>query len=50
MMRVLTIGGARFMGRFAVETFLERGDDVTLLTRGETSIPFDGDKVGHVEG
>ncbi|WP_425607722.1 NAD-dependent epimerase/dehydratase family protein [Natrononativus amylolyticus] len=50
MTRVLTIGGARFMGRFTVEEFRDRGDDVTLFTRGNTPIPFDEDDVGHVEG
>lgn len=50
MARVLTIGGARFMGRFTVRAFLERGDDVTLFTRGNTPIPFDDSAVDHVQG
>lgn len=50
MATVLTIGGARFMGRYAVRAFLDRGDDVTLFTRGKTPIPFDSDDVDHVQG
>jgi len=49
MATVLTIGGARFMGRFTVREFLDRGDDLTLFTRGNTPIPF-GDEVDHVQG
>ena len=50
MATVLTIGGARFIGRFTVREFLERGDDVTLFTRGKTPIPFDDSAVDHVRG
>ncbi|WP_121744864.1 NAD-dependent epimerase/dehydratase family protein [Natronorubrum halophilum] len=50
MATVLTIGGARFMGRFTVREFLERGDDVTLFTRGNSEIPFAESDVDHVEG
>lgn len=50
MATVLTIGGARFMGRYTVLEFLDRADDVTLFTRGKTPIPFDDDAVDHVEG
>lgn len=49
MVSVLTIGGARFMGRFTVEGLLSDGHDVTLFTRGRTPIPFD-DAVDHVAG
>lgn len=50
MATVLTIGGVRFIGRFTVREFLERGDDVTLFTRGNTPIPFDDSAVSHVRG
>lgn len=50
MATVLTIGGARFIGRFTVKEFLERGDDVTLFTRGNTPIPFDESSISHVQG
>lgn len=39
-MRVLVIGGSRFMGRRLVWRLLARGDDVTLLNRGLTPDPF----------
>ena len=50
MSRVMTIGGARFMGRYTVEAFLDRGDDVTLFTRGRTDIPFDPAAITHFQG
>lgn len=50
MATVLTIGGARFMGRFTVREFVARGDDVTLFTRGNAPIPFDEAAVDHVTG
>jgi nucleoside-diphosphate-sugar epimerase len=34
--RVLVIGGTRFMGPYAVETLLRRGHDITVFHRGET--------------
>lgn len=49
MCQVLTIGGARFIGRFTVETFLDDGHDVTLFSRGKTDDPF-GDRVDRVRG
>ncbi len=36
-MKILTLGGTKFLGRAAVETALERGHDVTLFNRGETN-------------
>lgn len=50
MSSVLTIGGARFMGRFTVGRFLERGDDLTLFTRGNTPLPFPDEAVDHIQG
>lgn len=35
-MRVLVLGGTRFVGRFVVERLTRRGHDVTLFHRGET--------------
>src|SRR5260370_1437136 len=35
-LRILVIGGTQFIGRATVEALLERGDDVTLLHRGQT--------------
>jgi nucleoside-diphosphate-sugar epimerase len=39
MARVLVIGGTLFMGRALVEQLLARGDEVTVLHRGEGT-PF----------
>ena len=36
-MRILVIGGTRFLGRHLVEAALERGHDVTLFNRGQTN-------------
>ena len=36
-MRILIIGGTRFVGRHLVEAALERGHDVTLFNRGRTN-------------
>ena len=36
-MRLLVLGGTKFLGRAAVETGLERGHEVTLFNRGETN-------------
>ena len=36
-MKLLFLGGTKFLGRATVETALERGHDVTLFTRGETN-------------
>ncbi|HEX2189985.1 MAG TPA: NAD-dependent epimerase/dehydratase family protein [Longimicrobiaceae bacterium] len=35
-MRILFLGGTRFLGRHAVEAALARGHEVTLFTRGES--------------
>ncbi|MFB6218885.1 MAG: NAD-dependent epimerase/dehydratase family protein [Halobacteriaceae archaeon] len=40
-MDVLVIGGTRFVGRHAVEEFLDAGHEVTLFNRGEHDNPFD---------
>jgi len=36
-MRILVIGGTRFVGRHLVEAALERGHNVTLFNRGQTN-------------
>ena len=36
-MRLLVLGGTKFLGRPVVETALERGHDVTLFNRGRTN-------------
>src|SRR5690349_13778322 len=35
-MRILIIGGTRFLGRYVTEAALARGDDVTLFNRGKS--------------
>ena len=35
-MRLLVLGGTKFLGRAAVEAALERGHEVTLFNRGES--------------
>jgi nucleoside-diphosphate-sugar epimerase len=41
-MRVLILGGTRFLGRSVTRLLLERGADVTLLHRGVTGTSHDG--------
>ena len=42
-MRLLVLGGTKFLGRAVVEAALARGDDVTIFTRGRTNPDlFDG--------
>ena len=36
-MRILVIGGTKFLGRHFVETALEHGHELTLFTRGQTN-------------
>ena len=36
-MRILVVGGTRFVGRHVVEAALQRGHEVTLLHRGQTN-------------
>lgn len=50
-MHAVVIGGTRFIGRHAVEEFLEHGYHVTLVNRGEHENPFAGEpKISHVRG
>ena len=48
-MKVLIIGGTRYMGRLAVEEMLDRGDDVTVYSRGNAK-PAWWDRVDHIAG
>jgi 2'-hydroxyisoflavone reductase len=40
--KVLVLGGTRFIGRHLVAAHLERGDEVTILHRGHSPSPFAG--------
>ena len=40
--RILVIGGTQFIGRATVQALLAQGHSVTLLNRGKTANPFDG--------
>ena len=39
-MKVLVLGGTRFIGRHLVTACLDRGDEVTVLHRGQSPSPF----------
>ena len=39
-MKLLVLGGTRFLGRHVVEAALARGDEVTIFTRGRTPVPW----------
>ena len=39
-MRLLILGGTRFLGRHLVDAALVRGHDVTIFTRGRTPVPW----------
>ena len=36
-MKLLVLGGTKFLGRHVVEAALARGDEVTIFTRGQTN-------------
>jgi len=48
-MKVLVIGGTRYMGRLVVERLLDRGDEVTIFSRGQSQPPW-WDRVEHIRG
>ena len=48
-MKILLIGGTRYMGRIAVKRLLERGDRVTVFSRGNRK-PEWWDRVDHIIG
>ena len=39
-MKLLVLGGARFLGRHLVDAALARGDEVTIFTRGRLPVPW----------
>ncbi len=39
-MKLLVLGGTRFLGRHIVDAALERGDDATIFTRGRLPVPW----------
>ena len=39
-MKLLILGGTRFLGRHLVDAALSRGDDVTIFTRGRQPVPW----------
>jgi nucleoside-diphosphate-sugar epimerase len=41
-LKLLVLGGTRFLGRHVVEAALERGHDVTTFTRGRVAAPWGG--------
>ena len=49
-MKLLVLGGTKFLGRHIVEAALERGADVTIFHRGETNRGLFGDRVEEVLG
>jgi nucleoside-diphosphate-sugar epimerase len=48
-MKVLVLGGSRFIGRRLVSELLERGDQVTLFNRGRSPDRF-GERVNRIAG
>ncbi|MDA0746749.1 MAG: NAD-dependent epimerase/dehydratase family protein [bacterium] len=48
-MHILIIGGTKYMGRLVVQKLLERGDRVTLFSRGNTR-PEWWDQITHIQG
>jgi 2'-hydroxyisoflavone reductase len=48
-LNILMIGGTRYMGKIMVEMLLERGDQVTVFSRG-VSQPEWWDQVSHIQG
>ena len=49
-MNILVIGGTEFIGRATVAALLQRGHNVTILNRGKTPNPFEGQvQVKHVD-
>jgi 2'-hydroxyisoflavone reductase len=39
-MKLLVLGGTRFLGRHLVEAALARATDVTIFTRGRSTVPW----------
>ena len=49
-MKLLVLGGTKFLGRHIVDAALEGGHDVTIFHRGETNRGLFGDRVAEVLG
>jgi len=49
-MRLLVLGGTRFLGRHLVEAAIKAGVDVTVFTRGVTPSPWGATSVTHLVG
>lgn len=47
MKKILVLGGTNFFGKKAVQLLLDKGYEVTVATRGNNPIPFEG-KVQHI--
>ena len=48
-MNILVIGGTGYMGKIMVERLLDRGDLVTIFSRGTTQPPW-WDRINHIPG
>ncbi|QOR33734.1 NAD-dependent epimerase/dehydratase family protein [Clostridium sp. 'deep sea'] len=48
-MKILVIGGTRFIGRHVINLLLQEGHELTLFNRGKTANPFQG-KVKLIKG
>ena len=48
-MKILVIGGTRYMGRIAVQRLLDQGDEVAVLSRGNIQ-PEWWDRIEHIAG
>ena len=48
-MKILIVGGTGYMGKLTVQLLLDRGDDVTVFSRGTTK-PDWWDQVEHIQG
>jgi 2'-hydroxyisoflavone reductase len=49
-MKILVLGGTRFLGRHVVDAALAGGHEVTIFTRGVTVSPWDAATVAHLVG
>ena len=49
-MKLLVLGGTRFLGRHFVEAAIDAGHDVTVFTRGVTPSPWNASRVTHLIG
>lgn len=49
-MKLLVLGGTRFLGRHLVDAAIAAGHDVTIFTRGVTASPWTATQVAHFVG